>query len=69
MWLAPAGVDAQPRDVTVDFTGPPSSSKPSLRASPSGNLLLSWFEPRADKVWALRIATRRGGKWSPANPG
>jgi hypothetical protein len=66
MWLAPAGVDAQPRDVTVDFTGPPSSSKPSLRASPSGNLLLSWFEPRADKVWALRIATRRGGKWSPA---
>jgi hypothetical protein len=54
----PAGTPA------ADFTGPPQSSKPFLTATPGGGLLLSWFEPRPEKHWALRIAARDASRWS-----
>jgi hypothetical protein len=49
---------------SIDFTGPPGSSKPFLTATPTGGLLLTWFEPRPEKRWALRIAARDATRWS-----
>ncbi len=47
-----------------DWSGPPGSGKPFLtRAGPDG-LLLTWFEPRPDRRYALRIANRSGTRWS-----
>lgn len=62
--LAPGPLAAQHRDLQVEFTGPPGSSKPSLSAGAGGDLLLTWFEPRAEKTWALRLAHRKAGTWS-----
>jgi hypothetical protein len=56
---------AQARDPADDFAGPPGSTRPSLTATPSGGLLLSWFEPAGTGRHALRVAVRQGGRWSP----
>lgn len=58
---AGSGASAQSR---LDFAGPPGSSKPYLTATPSGALLLTWFEPAGEGRFALRIASREGGRWS-----
>lgn len=60
--MAPAA--AQPRGSAADFDGPPGSSRPALAATPGGGLLLTWFEPRGEGRYALRIAARRNGRWS-----
>ena len=49
---------------TLEFSGPPGSAKPFLTATPSGGLLATWFEPRDSGRFALRVATRRDGRWS-----
>jgi hypothetical protein len=49
---------------SFDWSGPPGSSKSFLTAAGSDGLLLTWFEPRADKRYALRIARRTAGRWS-----
>jgi hypothetical protein len=48
----------------LEFSGPPGSAKPFLTATPSGGLLATWFEPRDSGRFALRIASRRDGRWS-----
>ncbi len=52
-----------PGDLIVDFSGPPGSGKPFLTATGSGSLLATWFEPRGENRFALRVAERRGGRW------
>ncbi|HEY9384125.1 MAG TPA: sialidase family protein [Gemmatimonadales bacterium] len=49
----------------LEFSGPPGSAKPFLTTTPSGGLLATWFEPRDSGRFALRIANRREGRWSP----
>lgn len=56
--------DPLPQAPTPDFSGPPRSAEPSLTPTASGGLLLTWLEPTADKRWALRIASREGGRWT-----
>lgn len=46
-----------------DWSGPPGSSKSFVAATSDGGLLLTWFEPRPDKRFALMIAERSGGRW------
>ncbi|MGQ0701578.1 MAG: sialidase family protein [Gemmatimonadales bacterium] len=53
-------------DPVLDFAGPPGSGKPFLAPTHAGGLLLTWFEPRDSGRFALRIAERRGGRWSSA---
>ncbi len=50
--------------VVDEWTGPPGSRTPFLSETPSGSLLLSWFEPRGDTAFALRIAERGEAGWS-----
>lgn len=50
---------------TLEWSGPPGSSKPFLSRTSKGDLMLSWFEPRADRRYALRAANRSAGAWSP----
>lgn len=47
-----------------EWSGPPGSSKPFLTRTPRGELLLSWFEPRPDHRFALRVAATDNGRWS-----
>jgi hypothetical protein len=47
-----------------DFSAPPGSGKPFLTRTESGELLATWFEPRGDHRFALRLAERRNGRWS-----
>lgn len=47
-----------------DFSAPPGSGKPFLTRTESGGLLATWFEPRGDNRFALRLAERREGRWS-----
>jgi hypothetical protein len=47
-----------------DWSGPPGSGKPFLTRAGRDQLLLTWFEPRPDRRYALRIATRTGTRWS-----
>jgi hypothetical protein len=61
---AAARLGAQSRTAVDDFTGPSGSSKPFLATTPRGGLLLSWFEPRGEKRWALRIAARDSSAWT-----
>jgi hypothetical protein len=63
--LLAGSVPAAPRTPTLDFAGPAESAKPFLTATPSGGLLATWFEPRDSGRFALRIASRRDGRWSP----
>src|SRR5688500_11750865 len=51
---------------SFDWSGPQGTSKPFLTATPRGDLLLTWFEarPGPDRHVALRIVTRRQGRWS-----
>lgn len=53
-----------PAKPLVEWSGPPGSSKPHLIRTAGGGLLLSWLEPRPDKRYALRAASRVGGRWS-----
>jgi len=62
--LLALGSSAGPPDAALDFSGPPGSAKPFLTATPSGGLLATWFEPRDSGRFALRIASRRQGRWS-----
>jgi hypothetical protein len=48
----------------LDFSGPAGSGKPFLTRTGAATLLATWFEPRGDTRFALRIAERRGGGWS-----
>lgn len=50
---------------TLDFSGPAGSAKPFLTTTPSGGLLATWFEPRDSGRFALRIAARASGRWTP----
>jgi hypothetical protein len=52
------------RPADLDFSGPPGSGKPFLTRSESGGLLATWFEPRGETRFALRLAERREGGWS-----
>lgn len=52
------------RTLPSEWSGPPGSSKPFLTKTPRGELLLSWFEPRPDHRFALRVATTQNGRWS-----
>ena len=49
----------------LDWSGPPGSSKPFLTRTGNGELLLTWFEPRAARRYALMIANRTKAGWSP----
>jgi len=51
-------------DPVLDFAGPPGSGKPFLTRTMSEGLLASWFEPRDSNRFVLRVAERRGGRWS-----
>ena len=62
--LASLPLAGQRSTPTLDFSGPPGSSTPFLTATPSGGLLLTWFEPRPENRWALRIASRDAIRWS-----
>ena len=48
----------------LEFSAPPGSAEPHLTATPDGGLLATWFEPGTGDLKALRIAERRGGRWS-----
>lgn len=61
--FATAGA-TDPAKPVVEWSGPPGSSKPHLTRTAGGGLLLSWLEPRPDKRYALRAASRVGGRWS-----
>lgn len=61
-WLAAIG-PLRPAEPTVEWSGPPGSSKPHLTRTANGGLLLSWLEPRPDKRYALRAVSRIGGQW------
>lgn len=43
----------------------PGSMSPHLALTPSGNVVMSWLEPTAEKTHALRFATLDGDQWSP----
>jgi len=64
----PRPLEAAPATAVVrelEAPAAPGSLAPSLSATPDGRLLLSWLEPRADGVHALRLARRApGGDWS-----
>jgi hypothetical protein len=47
-----------------DWSGPPGSAEPFVTAMPGG-LLLTWLEPKGGKRYAMRIAARVNGQWSP----
>lgn len=51
--------------VTVEFSGPAGSGEPNLFATADGRVLMSWFERVGDTSYALRVATRERGGWSP----
>ena len=53
-----------PPSPTLDFSAPAGSAEPFLTTTPTGGLLATWFEPRDSGRFALRIATRREGRWS-----
>ncbi|MFN0177648.1 MAG: sialidase family protein [Gemmatimonadales bacterium] len=60
-----AGAAALPaQSAQPDWVGPKGSSKPFLTRTPSGDLLVTWFEPRAAKRYALMIAHRGRTGWS-----
>ena len=61
--FATAGA-TDPAKPVVEWSGPPGSSKPHLTRTAGGGLLLSWLEPRPDKRYALRAASRVGSRWS-----
>ncbi len=50
---------------TLEWSGPPGSSKPFLGRTARGELILSWFEPLADRRYALRATSRSAGTWAP----
>jgi len=52
------------RKPVVEWSGPEGSSKPHLTRTAKGDLLLSWFEPRAGKRYALRATNRSAGTWA-----
>lgn len=62
--LAVTGSAPPPANPVLEFSAPPGSAEPHLTATPGGGLLATWFEPGTGDVKALRIAERRGGRWS-----
>lgn len=62
--LGLAGLLARGETDTFDWSGPPGSGKPFLTQAAGDELLLTWFEPRPDKRYALRITNRSGARWS-----
>lgn len=46
---------------------PPMSVVPQFTALGDGEVIASWFEPRAGKGYRFRAAVRRDGTWSPAS--
>lgn len=56
------GLGAQTKP--LDWSGPPGSGKPFLTSTANGELLLTWFEPRPEQRYALRVATRSALHWS-----
>lgn len=61
-----AGLGGRPADSADDFawSGPVGSSKPFLTRTRSGDLLLTWFEPRPEKRYALRMTRASAGRWA-----
>ncbi|NOT08990.1 MAG: exo-alpha-sialidase [Gemmatimonadales bacterium] len=58
-----AFLPARPAD-PPDLAGPPGSVEPSLSSTARGGLLATWFEPRGEGRWALRIAERSRERWA-----
>lgn len=49
----------------VEWTGPVGSGKSFLTATANGELLLTWLESRSNGRYALQLARRSEGKWTP----
>ncbi len=66
--LLAGGCSSQPPptelSLSVEFTGPPGSGQPNLRATADGRVLLTWHQPNAAGGYDLRIAERKAGTWS-----
>ena len=45
----------------------PGSAEPNLHVAPGNRVVLSWIEPQTDSVFALRVATLDGDRWSGTN--
>ncbi len=48
----------------IEFTAGSGSGEPNLHVTPDGRVLLSWLEPFGGDRHALRVAVRRGDRWS-----
>jgi hypothetical protein len=57
---APTTLVAQPMPVPVPVT----SVVPQLSTTSTGDLLLSWLEPRSGNGYRFRVATRHGDTWT-----
>jgi hypothetical protein len=53
-------------DPIVELSGAVGSRTPFVSVSPQGTTLASWLEPAGERRWALRVASRVGGRWTPA---
>lgn len=58
-----AAAAGQPRPEPTDWEGPAGSARPSLVATPAGELLVSWLETLPDRRTALRVAATDRGRW------
>ncbi len=68
---APARVPAMPKTRALPSPAGPGAGESRLVTTPDGAVLMSWLEPRgaagaAGSGHALRLASLRGGKWSPS---
>jgi hypothetical protein len=65
LYAACAGERPEVQVGDIEFHGPPGSGEPNLYSAGDGRAILTWFEPSGGDAYALRVAVREAGIWSP----